>query len=204
MYLSWPIYPSNDELFANPKTIYIWIFLPFGSVYQMVSMLIPDHTSFKIFYVRIVNLLCDWLNFCCFIATVSHFLNNSSIWLSPWPQAGRLEISDNMLSAEIYIIKHRVWQGLNVLIYNLLLSWSVAKLAIGNTSQETHGISSLWLCKPADQISGNGAAGLTTMETPVTSFTKEVNPWLAKRPLVFNGRLAYRGLTSLVKEATDT
>ena len=36
----------------------------------------------------------------------------------------------------------------------------------------------------------------------VASFTKEVNPRLAKRPLVFNGRLANRDLTSLVKEAT--
>ena len=36
----------------------------------------------------------------------------------------------------------------------------------------------------------------------VAYFTKEVNPRLAKRPLVFNGRLANRGLTSLVKEAT--
>ena len=33
-------------------------------------------------------------------------------------------------------------------------------------------------------------------------FTKVVNPRLAKRPLIFNGRLANRGLTSLVKEAT--
>ena len=31
----------------------------------------------------------------------------------------------------------------------------------------------------------------------VASFTKEVNPGLAKRPLGFNGRLANRGLTSL-------
>ena len=38
--------------------------------------------------------------------------------------------------------------------------------------------------------------------TPVASFTKEVNPRLAKRPLVFNGRLPNRGLTSLVKGAT--
>ena len=30
---------------------------------------------------------------------------------------------------------------------------------------------------------------------PVASFTKEVNSRLAKRPLVFNGRLANRGLT---------
>ena len=36
----------------------------------------------------------------------------------------------------------------------------------------------------------------------VASFTKEGNPWLAKRPLAFNGRLANRWLTSLVKEAT--
>ena len=35
----------------------------------------------------------------------------------------------------------------------------------------------------------------------VASFTKEVNPRLAKRPLKTNGRLANRGLTSLVKEA---
>ena len=37
---------------------------------------------------------------------------------------------------------------------------------------------------------------------PVASFTKEVNPRLAKRPLKTNGHLANRGLTSLVKEAT--
>ena len=36
----------------------------------------------------------------------------------------------------------------------------------------------------------------------VPSFTKGVNPRLAKRPLVFNGLLANRGLTSLGKEAT--
>ena len=38
---------------------------------------------------------------------------------------------------------------------------------------------------------------------PVASFTKEVNQRLAKRPMDFNGRLANRGLTSLVKEAKD-
>ena len=38
--------------------------------------------------------------------------------------------------------------------------------------------------------------------TPVASFTKVVNPRLAKRPLKTNGRLANRGLTTLVKEAT--
>ena len=37
---------------------------------------------------------------------------------------------------------------------------------------------------------------------PVASFTKEVNLRLAKHPLKTNGRLANRGLTSLVKEAT--
>ena len=37
---------------------------------------------------------------------------------------------------------------------------------------------------------------------PVASYTKEVNRRLVKRPLVFNGRLANRGLTSLVKKAT--
>ena len=40
--------------------------------------------------------------------------------------------------------------------------------------------------------------------TPVASFTKEVNQWLAKCPLVFNVHLANRGLTSFVKEATGT
>ena len=38
--------------------------------------------------------------------------------------------------------------------------------------------------------------------TSVASFTKEVHQRLAKRPLVFIGRLANRWLTSLVKEAT--
>ena len=36
----------------------------------------------------------------------------------------------------------------------------------------------------------------------VVLFTKEVNLRLVKCPLVFNGRLANRGVTSLVKEAT--
>ena len=36
----------------------------------------------------------------------------------------------------------------------------------------------------------------------VVPFTEEVNSSLAKRPLVFNGRLVNRRLTSLVKEAT--
>ena len=40
-------------------------------------------------------------------------------------------------------------------------------------------------------------------ENPVASFTKEVTSWVDKCPSVFSGRLAIRGLTSLVKEATD-
>ena len=43
---------------------------------------------------------------------------------------------------------------------------------------------------------------MLTPRTPASSFTKEDNPWLAKRPLKTNGRLANLGLTSLVKEAT--
>ena len=38
--------------------------------------------------------------------------------------------------------------------------------------------------------------------SPVASFTKEVKPQLGKRPLIVNGRLANRGSTSFVKEAT--
>ena len=38
--------------------------------------------------------------------------------------------------------------------------------------------------------------------SPVASFTKEVNPPLAKRPLVFNGHLDNCWFTSLVGEAT--
>ena len=47
-----------------------------------------------------------------------------------------------------------------------------------------------------------GISSHTYEYTPVASFTKEVNPQLAKCPLVLNGRLANHGLTSLVKEAT--
>ena len=47
----------------------------------------------------------------------------------------------------------------------------------------------------------SGLNGLQT--TPAVFFTKEVNPRLAKRPLKTKGRLAYCGLTSLVKEATE-
>ena len=36
----------------------------------------------------------------------------------------------------------------------------------------------------------------------MASFAKQVKPRLAKRPLNTNGRLANRGLPSLVKEAT--
>ena len=41
-------------------------------------------------------------------------------------------------------------------------------------------------------------------KTLVASFTKEINSRLAKRLLVFNGRLANFRLTSVVKEATGT
>ena len=43
---------------------------------------------------------------------------------------------------------------------------------------------------------------LTLLWRSVAYFTKEVTSRLAKRPLVFNGRLANRGLTSLAKEVT--
>ena len=36
--------------------------------------------------------------------------------------------------------------------------------------------------------------------TPVAPFTKEVAPWLAKRPFKTNGRLTNLELTSLVKK----
>ena len=43
------------------------------------------------------------------------------------------------------------------------------------------------------------------IDVPIMAyFTKEVNPRLAKCPLVFNGRLANCGLTSVVKAATWT
>ena len=42
--------------------------------------------------------------------------------------------------------------------------------------------------------------GLLTSWSALASFTNEVNSRLAKRPLVSNGRLDNRGLTSLVKE----
>ena len=39
-------------------------------------------------------------------------------------------------------------------------------------------------------------------QMPVASFPKEVNQRLAKRPLETNGRLAYGGVTSVVKDTT--
>ena len=42
----------------------------------------------------------------------------------------------------------------------------------------------------------------TTQYLPEASFTKEINPRLAKRPFKTNGRKANHGLASLVKEAT--
>ena len=52
---------------------------------------------------------------------------------------------------------------------------------------------------------GGPRAHLTQVCTalcPMASFTKELHPWLAKRPLKTNGRLANCGLTSLIKGAT--
>ena len=40
------------------------------------------------------------------------------------------------------------------------------------------------------------AEWLPVVVPAMASFTKEVKPQLAKRPLKSNGRLAYRGLTS--------
>ena len=54
----------------------------------------------------------------------------------------------------------------------------------------------VWLCTNIDRC-------VPPFRLPVTSFIKEVNQRLVKRPLVFNGCLANRGLSSLVKEATD-
>ena len=47
------------------------------------------------------------------------------------------------------------------------------------------------------------SASMSEGMIPVASFTKKVNPRLAKHPLKTNGRLANRGLTSLVKESTE-
>ena len=44
--------------------------------------------------------------------------------------------------------------------------------------------------------------GLRFNRLPLASFTKEVKLWSSKCPLLINGRLANRRLTSLVKEAT--
>ena len=46
-------------------------------------------------------------------------------------------------------------------------------------------------------------ANVKSWKWPVDSFTKEINPRLAKRPLETNGRLANVVLTSLLKEATS-
>ena len=60
-------------------------------------------------------------------------------------------------------------------------------------------ISSKCIC--AGQIDGKSRF----VEMPsVASLTEEVYPWLAKRPLKTNGRLANPKLTSLVKEGKVT
>ena len=53
-----------------------------------------------------------------------------------------------------------------------------------------------------DNALENSICKMADPTVQMASFTKEVNPRLAKRPLKTNGRLANRGLTSLVKEAT--
>ena len=55
---------------------------------------------------------------------------------------------------------------------------------------------------PTRQHHSEGCRCPGTKQTPVASFTKEVNWRLAKCPLKTNGRFANRQLTSLVKEAT--
>ena len=53
-------------------------------------------------------------------------------------------------------------------------------------------------------LNENSDLNVTESCLPVASFTKEGNSRLAKHPLVFNGHLANRGLTSLVKEAKES
>ena len=64
--------------------------------------------------------------------------------------------------------------------------------------------SKIYLSRESTMVSGFISIQHTMVNSlaPVASFTKEVNPRLAKRPLVFNGCIVNRGLTSLVKEAT--
>ena len=57
-----------------------------------------------------------------------------------------------------------------------------------------------------DKLSSSAECRILTQglrHQTVASFTKQINQRLAKRPLVFNGRLANRWFTSLVKEATN-
>ena len=57
-----------------------------------------------------------------------------------------------------------------------------------------------FVCR-SDKANGKGSLLRSVQRTPslVAYFTQEVNPRLAKCPLVYNGRLANRWLTSLVK-----
>ena len=59
---------------------------------------------------------------------------------------------------------------------------------------------SIWLRHHKCQRHNYEKYGHLHLNCPVASLTKEVNPWLAKGLLVFNRRLANRGLTFLVKE----
>ena len=60
-----------------------------------------------------------------------------------------------------------------------------------------------WGCRGCEVPCGGTLEHRGKLKPPVASFTKEVNPQLAKRPLKTNGRLANLELTSLVKEATE-
>ena len=63
---------------------------------------------------------------------------------------------------------------------------------------------SQWISFPIAVYSGTSDTSMAmAFQTTVASLTKEVNPRFAKRPLIFNGRLNNRGLTYLIKEATE-
>ena len=58
------------------------------------------------------------------------------------------------------------------------------------------------ILQQASSLTSDGRIHFCTFSPPVASFSKEAKPRLAERPLKTNGRLANRGTTSLVKEAT--
>ena len=86
---------------------------------------------------------------------------------------------------EFHFIKFIVAQWCHIRIIELYQHW----FKLGLVAWQHQAIT--WTC-----------ADWSSVKSPVAYFTKEVNPRLANCPLVFNGCLANRGLTSLVKEAT--